>query len=115
MLTSQRKTIAMPRETMMFQTKIVIRVCLARATIWVLAVSAWVTMSVTALGNARDEVRTHMRDANIVFQALSGCGEPAYRSCRSRRFGNFGLRMSESELTGKPSISFQRRSVAFTA
>jgi hypothetical protein len=80
---------------MMWPTKIVIRSCLARSSLWPLAVTAWLILSAIVPGNARSEVRANAEDANIVLRALSGCGERAYRSYKSRRFGGVDLEMSE--------------------
>jgi hypothetical protein len=100
---------------MMCPSRILICSCLARASIWALAVNAALILSAILPGSARDEVRAHTGDANIVSRALSGCEERAYRSYESRRFGGVDLEISESELKRTLSISSQRMSVACTA
>jgi hypothetical protein len=115
MLTSQRKTVAIQVKSMTLPTRIVIRSRLPRARIWALAVTAWLILGAIVLASARDEVTAHTRCAINVFQALSGCEEPAYRSYWSWRFGSLVLEMSESQLKRKVSIRSQRMSVACTA
>lgn len=99
----------------MYPTRIVIRPCLARASIWALEVTAWLILSATVPGNPRDNVRAHTGDADIVFPDLSGCRERAYGSNKSGRFGGADLEISESALKRKPSLSSERRSVTCTA
>jgi len=96
---------------MMCPARILIRTCLARASIWVLAVAAGLILSAIEPRGARDGISSHVGNADIVSQALWGCDDRAYRSHKSRRLGE----MSECELKGKPELSSQRKSVACTA
>jgi hypothetical protein len=100
---------------MMCPTRFVRRSCLARISIWALAVTAWLILGAIVSGILRNEVHAHLRYANVAVRALSRCEARAYRSDKSGRFGGVDLELSESQLKGKVWSRSQRMSVACTA
>jgi hypothetical protein len=94
---------------------VVIRLCLARASLWALAVTVWLVLSVVVPGSARDEVPAHAGDANIALRALPERGPKVYVWCKHRRFSGIDVEIGESGLRCKPFLIVQCMSVACTA
>jgi hypothetical protein len=95
--------------------RVIIRPCLARASLWALAVTVLLVLSAVAPGSARDEVRAHARGAKIALRALPERGQKGYVCCKHRRFSGIDVEIGKSGLRCRPSPIVQCMSVACTA
>jgi hypothetical protein len=111
MLISRHRKLVGRRITIMCPTKIVIRFCLARASICVLAVIAVLNLGAIKPGEGSGEVRVDMREPSFGSCALPGHELPAYGSYKSRRFAEIG----QAELKGKPVLTSRHMGVASAA
>jgi hypothetical protein len=95
--------------------RVVMRSCLARASLWALAVTVWLVLGAVVPGSARDEVRAHAGDANIALRALPERGPKVYVRCKDQQFGGIDVEIGESGLRCRPFLIVQCMSVACTA